>query len=241
MAISSPYWLVAGQRSGLAVVASPRAVVGGARDIDVPGSYLVLNYWGPNTPFIFLVATVSLIVVPYQQVPSPMFVPKRSQLGVVGSRAMITLSLLLKTPPLIGPTNSPLVNYIPRDRYVTSGCRISRPLVHTFLTLIFYAIIIGSLGPSSLHSVVPRNPFYKYVISCITHRIRRPFVPLSLSSRILIKPDVQLNGNSSLIFKGGESPRSPNLYKGDPTEGLPGPDFLLFNHRTFGNYTYFKK
>ena len=84
--------------------------------------------------------------------------------GVVGSRAVTTPILLLKTLPFIGPT---------------SGCRISRPLVHTFLTLTFYTIIIGSLGASSLLSIVPRNPFYKYVISCITHRIRRPFVPSS--------------------------------------------------------------
>ena len=170
--MSSAYWLVAGRRSGLAVVNGPRAVIRGARHVDVPGSYLVSNYWGPNIPFIF---------VPYWQVPSLMFVPKRrSQRGVVGSRAVTTLSLLLETLPFIGPTSSLLVNYIPRDRYVTSCCRISHPLVHTFLTLTFYTIIIGSLGPSSLHSVVSHNPFYKYVNSCITHRIRRPLVPLSL-------------------------------------------------------------
>ena len=132
------------------MVAGPRAVVRRER-----------NYWGPNTPFIFLVASAPLIIIPYRQVPSPMFIPKRrSQQGVVGSRAMTTLSLLLETLPFIGPTSSLLVNYIPHDQYVTSGCRISRPLGHTFLTLTFYTIIIGSLGSSSLCSVVPRNPFY---------------------------------------------------------------------------------
>ena len=70
-----------------------------ARDVKVPGSYLVSNYWGPNTPFIFLVASIPLIIIPYQQVPSPMFVPKRSWRGVVGSRAVTTLSLLLESLP----------------------------------------------------------------------------------------------------------------------------------------------
>ena len=35
--MSSAYWLVAGQRSGLAVLAGPRTVARGDRDIDVPG------------------------------------------------------------------------------------------------------------------------------------------------------------------------------------------------------------
>ena len=164
--MSSAYGLVAGRRSGLVVVAGHRAVVRGAGDIDVPALCLVSNHWGPNTPFIFLAASVPLIIIPYLKGPSPMFVPKRrSQRGVVSSRAVTTLSLLLKTLPFIGPTSFLLVNYIPRDRHVTSGCRKSRPLVHTFLTLTFYTIVIGSLGPSA----------------------RRPFVP---SSRLLIKPDL---------------------------------------------------
>ena len=118
-------------------------------------SCLVSNYWGPNTLFIFLVASVPLIIVHYQQFPSPMFVvPKRRS-----QRAMTTLSLLLEIPPFIGPTSSLLVNNISHDRYVTSSCRISRPLIHTFLTLTFYPIIIGSAGPSSLCSIVPHNPF----------------------------------------------------------------------------------
>ena len=103
------------------MVVGHRTAVHRARDVDVPGPYLVSNYWGINTPFIFLVAFVPLIIVPYWQVPSPMFVPKRrSQQGVVGSRAITTLSLLLEIPPFIGPTTSLLVNYIPHDRYVTS-------------------------------------------------------------------------------------------------------------------------
>ena len=61
MAISSAYWLVAGRRNGLAMIAGPRTAVQGARDVDVLGSYLVLNYWRPNTPFISLVASVPLI------------------------------------------------------------------------------------------------------------------------------------------------------------------------------------
>ena len=93
--MSSAYWLVGGQRSGLAVIAGPRTAIHGATDVDVPGLYLVSNYWGPNTPFIFLVASVLLIIVPYRLVPSPMFFPKRrSQRGVVGSRATMTLILL---------------------------------------------------------------------------------------------------------------------------------------------------
>ena len=140
------------------MVAGPRAVVRRAGDIVGPASCLVLNYWGPNTPFIFLVASVPLITVPYWQVPSPMFVPKRrSQQGVVGSRAVTNLSLLLETLPFIGPTSSLLVNYIPRDRHVTSGCRISGPLVHTYLTFTFYTIIIGSLVPSSCDESVSRG------------------------------------------------------------------------------------
>ena len=96
MAMSSAYWLVGGGASISWAWAS--------------------NYLRPNTSFIFLVASVPLIIVPYWLVPSPMFVPKRrSQRGVVGSRAVTTLSLLLKTPPFIGPTSSLLVNYIPRD------------------------------------------------------------------------------------------------------------------------------
>ena len=68
----------------------------------------------------------------YKALTSPMFLPKRrSQRGVVGSRAVTTLSLLLETLPFIGPTSSLLVNYIPRDRYVTSGA--------------------GSLVPSYMH------------------------------------------------------------------------------------------
>ena len=118
MAMSSAYWLVAGRRNGLAVLAGPRTVAHRAGDVDIPGSCShalawVSNYWGPNTSFIFLVASLSLITVPYW-----LFVPKRrSQRDVVGSRAVMTLSLL----PFIGPTSSLLANYIPRDQYVTSG------------------------------------------------------------------------------------------------------------------------
>ena len=36
--MSSPFWLVAGRRNGLAVLMCPRTVVHGAGDIDVPGS-----------------------------------------------------------------------------------------------------------------------------------------------------------------------------------------------------------
>ena len=133
-AMLSAYWLVAGRRSRLAVVVGPRTIVPGARDVDAPGSYLVSNNWGPNTPFIFSVTSVPLIIVPYRQVPSPMFVPKRrSQRGVVGSRAVTTLSLLLETLPFIDPTSSLLVNYIPCDRYVTSGVGYLVPLYIHFL------------------------------------------------------------------------------------------------------------
>ena len=112
MAMSSAYWLVAGRRNGLAVIAGPRTVAHGtgmsiswARPLVL--SPWVLHYWGPNTSSIFLVASVPLIIVPYWLVPSPMFIPKRrSQRGVVGSRAVTTLSLLLETLPFIGPTSS---------------------------------------------------------------------------------------------------------------------------------------
>ena len=129
-------------------------VAQGAGDVDVPDSSPRAspwgsNYWGP-TSFISLIASVPLIIIPYWLVPSPMFVPKRrSQRGVVGSRAVMTLSLLTETPPFIGPTGSLLVNCITRDRYVTSGFYTS------------YTIIIGSLVPSSLRPFVP---LYKYNI-----------------------------------------------------------------------------
>ena len=38
MAMLSTYWLVAGRRSGVAVLAGPRTVAHRARDVDVPGS-----------------------------------------------------------------------------------------------------------------------------------------------------------------------------------------------------------
>ena len=51
----------------------------------------VSGYWGPNTSLLPLVASVPLIIVSYCLVPRPMFVPKRrSQQGVVGSRAVMT-------------------------------------------------------------------------------------------------------------------------------------------------------
>ena len=68
------------------------------------------------------VVSIPLIIVPYHLVPRPMFVPKRrSQQGVVDSRSVTTLSLLLETLPFIVPNSLSLDNYISRDQYVTSG------------------------------------------------------------------------------------------------------------------------
>ena len=89
--MSSAYWLVAGQRNRLAVLAGPRTVAQRAGDVDIPGSSSRALALGVELlgAFIFLVASLPLIIVPYWLVPSPMFVPKRkSQWGVVGSRAV---------------------------------------------------------------------------------------------------------------------------------------------------------
>ena len=111
------------------------------------------GYWGPNTSLISLVTFVPLIIVPYWLVPRPMFVPKRrSQQGVVGLRAVTTLSLLLETSRFIGPTHSLLVNYISRDQYVTSCAGFLVPSYMHFRHILFYTsyiIIIGFLVPSS--------------------------------------------------------------------------------------------
>ena len=98
------------------------------------------NYWGPNTSFIFLVASVPLIIVP----------KRRSQRSVVGSKAVTTLIFCSKLRDILSP--------------------------HTCI----FTIIIESLDLSSHFTFVPRAPLYKYIISCITHRFRRPFVPLYL-------------------------------------------------------------
>ena len=86
MAMSYDYGLVAGRQSRLAVVAGPRAVIRGAGDVVIPASCLVSNHWGPNTPLIFLVASVPLIIVPYRQVPSPMFAPREEVSEVLSVR-----------------------------------------------------------------------------------------------------------------------------------------------------------
>ena len=77
---------------------------------------------GPILLYFLLLVSVPIILGPYRVVPRPMFVPKRrSQQGVVDSRVVTTLSLLLETPPFKGPNSLSLDNYISRDQYVTSG------------------------------------------------------------------------------------------------------------------------
>ena len=84
-----------------------------ALSVGLPGGLILL--------YFLLLVSVSLIIVLQRLVPRPMFVPKRrSQRGVVDSRAITTLSLLLETPPFIGPNSLSLDNYISRDQYVTS-------------------------------------------------------------------------------------------------------------------------
>ena len=53
---------------------------------------------GPILLYFLSLVSVPLIIVPYRLVPRPMFVPKRrSQQGVVDSRAVTTMRLLLET------------------------------------------------------------------------------------------------------------------------------------------------
>ena len=165
-----------------------------------------LNYWGPNNPFIFLVASVPLIIVPYWLVPSPLFVPKRrSQRGVAGSRALTTLSLLLETPPFIAPTSSLLVNYTPLTDTSLPVWYISSP--HTcifdnfqqFLILHNYHRVTCSIVPSSLCPLCPPIQIHYFILLLIGSLVplslrpvvpsplrpvvpssRRPFVPSSL-------------------------------------------------------------
>ena len=115
-------WLVAWRRSGFAALADPRTVVHGAGFVDNPDlssrvPALDAGLLGAQYFFTFLSRFRSPYLVPYCLVPRPMFVPKRrSQQGVVGSRAVMTLSLLLETPPFIGPKLLSLDNYISRDQ-----------------------------------------------------------------------------------------------------------------------------
>ena len=141
--MSSAYWLVAGRQSRLAVLAGSRPVAHGGRDGDVPG----LSFCAPALGVKLLGAQHFLSFSgyfgsPYHRphywlVPSPMFVPKRSQRGVVGS----TLSLLLETPPFIGPTCSLFVNYISCDSHIPY----------------FMHLLIGFFVPLSHHPVVPSS------------------------------------------------------------------------------------
>ena len=164
-----------------------------------------LNYWGPNPFFIFSVTSFPLIIVHYWLVPSPMFVPKtRNQRGVVGSRAVTTLSLLLETPPFIGPTSSLLVNCITSDQYVTSGAGYLVPSYMHFRHKLFYTIIIGSRIRSYLRPVVPHAPytntlFHALLIGFSIPSSRSPFVP---SSHLLINPDLSQQKNT--VFTMGE-------------------------------------
>ena len=86
---------------------------------------------GPILLYFLLLFSVPIILGPYRLVPRPIFFPKRrSQQGVVESRAVTTLSLLLETPPFIGPNSLSLDNYMSPIRHFR--CGISRPVVHTF-------------------------------------------------------------------------------------------------------------
>ena len=65
--MSSTYWLEAGWRNRLAVLAGPLTVAYGAGDVDIPGSSsraltLVVELLGPNTSFIFF-----LLLSPYHR------------------------------------------------------------------------------------------------------------------------------------------------------------------------------
>ena len=117
---------------------------------------------GPILLYFLSLVSVPLIIVPYRLVPRPMFVPKRrSQQGVVDSRAVTTMSLLLETPPFIGPNSLSLDNYISRDQYITSGVgflvssymRFQHCLFYTSFTLIIVFLVPSSFVPSSLYTI----------------------------------------------------------------------------------------
>ena len=114
-----------------------------------------------------------------------MFVPRRrSQQGVVDSRTVTTLSLLLETSPFIGPNSLSLDNYISRDQYVTSGAG-SCLVVHTFSTFYtFFTLIIGFLVPSSF---VPLSLYTNTIFSTLLIGF---FVPSSLLPSSVIPPPV---------------------------------------------------
>ena len=121
--MSSALWLVAWWRSGLAMLTDPRTFVHWAGGVVHPDSSsrvsaLDVGLLGaPILLYFLLLVSVPLIIGPYRLVPRPMFVPKRrSQKGVGDSRAVTTLSLLLETPPFIGPSSLSLDNYISRDQ-----------------------------------------------------------------------------------------------------------------------------
>ena len=91
----------------------------------------------------------------------------------------MTLCLLLKIPPFIGPTCFLLVNDISRDSQVTSRAGYLVPLYMHFRHKLFYTIIIGSLVLSPLRPIVPHVPYANSLFHAFTHRFLRPVVPSS--------------------------------------------------------------
>ena len=119
---------------------------------------------GPILLYFLLLVSVPLIIGPYRLVPRPMFVPKRrSQQGIVESRTITTLILLLETSPFIGPNTLSLDNYISltntslpvRDFSSRRTCIFNIDYLHIFHT--YHRVS----RPVVLHPVVP---LYKYHI-----------------------------------------------------------------------------
>ena len=128
--MSSTLWLVGQWWSGFTVLADPCTLVHGARGVDSSScvSTLGIGVLGGQCFFTFVhLFPFPLSSSPRVWSPGPCSSPREEKQGVVASRAVTTLSLLLETMPFIGPNSLSLDNYISRNQYVTSGAGLLVP------------------------------------------------------------------------------------------------------------------
>ena len=188
------------------------------------------NYWGPNTSFIFLVASVPLIIVP----------KRRSQRSVVGSKAVTTLIFCSKLRDILSP-HTCIFTIIIESLDLSSHCTfVPRAPLYKYIISCITHRFRCTFVPLYLRSVVPssRCTFVPLYLRPVVPSFRCTFVPLYLrpvvpSSRCTFVPSSQLLINPDLSQYQHVGIQNANLKLGrhlaDPTPNLvdPMPSLLV--------------